>query len=57
MVDIGAFILLDLLVGAVLLATLGSLVAKCRAAGDEWRPRSLRDVERDADVEDPWRDR
>jgi hypothetical protein len=56
MVDIGAFLLLDLVIGVVLLSALGALVARCRAA-DEWNPRTLRDTERDANVEDPWEER
>ncbi len=52
--NVGTFLLVELLVVLALLSIGGALVYRCRASG-EWQPRGLRDAEEDAGVEVEWR--
>ncbi|WP_162833892.1 hypothetical protein [Haladaptatus cibarius] len=52
--NVGVFLLIELLVAVVLLSVGGVLVHRCRASG-EWQPRGLQDAERDAGIDEEWR--
>ncbi|EFW91599.1 hypothetical protein ZOD2009_13586 [Haladaptatus paucihalophilus DX253] len=51
---LGVFLLVELGIAIVFLSVGIALISRCRA-DDEWQPRGLVDMERDAGIDEEWR--
>ncbi len=51
---IGVFLVAELFITVVFLSVAGALLYQCHTA-DEWEPRGLVDMEREAGIDEKWR--